>query len=122
MNAQIPPGPPEYTPPPITQPSAPYPPAAPMLPARPTSTTAVVSLVAGLVSWVLLPFLAAIVAIIAGHMARSEIRRSNGALDGDGMAVAGLILGYLQIGLAVLSIVAIILFFGGLATIVALTQ
>jgi hypothetical protein len=121
MTTPIPPLPPESAAPP-GQPAAPYPAAAPMAPARPTSTMAVVSLVSGLVSWVLLPLLAAIVAIITGHMGRSEIRRSNGALDGDGMAVAGLILGYLQIGLLIITILGFILFFGGLAAILALAQ
>jgi hypothetical protein len=66
-----------------------------------TSSMATVSLIAGIASWVILPFIAAIVAIVTGHMAKNEIRNSNGRLTGDGMATAGLVLGYLQIGLAV---------------------
>jgi hypothetical protein len=91
-------------------------------PARPTSTTAIVALIAGLLSWVLLPFIASIVAIIAGHMARSEIRRSNGVLDGDAMALAGMVLGYVQIGLTVLFVLGFVLFFGGLAAILSMTH
>jgi flagellar basal body-associated protein FliL len=36
-------------------------------------------------------------AIIFGHVARSEIKRSNGSITGSGMALAGLILGYLPL-------------------------
>jgi hypothetical protein len=40
------------------------PPAAPGAPARPTSTLAIVSLASGIASWILLPIIGAIVAII----------------------------------------------------------
>ena len=87
---------------------------------RQTSSLAVVSLVAGILSWVFVPLVGAIVAIVTGHMARSEIRREPERLEGDGMAIAGLILGYAQIVLTVLGILfilAIILFFGGIAAL-----
>lgn len=66
------------------------------------STLAVISLIAGIVSWVLLPFISSIAGIITGHMALGEIKRSNGAIGGRGMALAGLVLSYLNIGLIVL--------------------
>lgn len=91
-------------------------------PAKPTSSTAIVSLVSGLLSWLLLPWLGALVAIISGHMARGEIRRSNGQMEGDGMAVAGLVLGYLQIGLTLAFVLLLFMFFGGLAAIAAFTN
>src|SRR5438067_877160 len=37
----------------------------------------------------------ALAAIITGHMARSQVKASGGALTGAGMALAGLIMGYL---------------------------
>ena len=43
----------------------------------------------------------AIPAVICGHIAYGRIKRSAGALEGQGMALAGLITGYLTIGLAV---------------------
>jgi hypothetical protein len=52
-------------------------------------------------------------------MARAEIRRSQGAMEGDGMAVAGLVLGWLHLVLLVLGIAALFLFFGGLAALAA---
>ncbi len=116
MNSPMPPSLPAPGPPPAPQ--APY----AIVPARPTSSTAIVSLVAGLLSWILLPWIGSIVAIIAGHMARAEIRRSDGVLDGDGMALAGMVLGYVQIGLTLLGLIALFLFFGGIAALVALSQ
>ena len=89
-------------------------------PMRQTSTLAVVSLVFGILGWTLLPFLGSLVAVVCGHMARGEIRRAQGALEGDGMAVAGLVLGYLVIGLSVLAVMAAILIFGGLAALIGL--
>jgi hypothetical protein len=87
---------------------------------RQTSTLAVVSLVFGILGWTLLPFLGSLVAVVCGHMARGEIRRAQGTLEGDGMAVAGLVLGYIVIGLSVLAVLAAILFFGGLAALIGL--
>ncbi|MDQ1119652.1 MULTISPECIES: DUF4190 domain-containing protein [Pseudoxanthomonas] len=87
--------------------------------ARPTSSLAVVSLVFGILGWSLLPTIGALVAVITGHMARAEIRRSQGALEGDGMAVAGLVLGWLHLVLLVLGIAALFLFFGGIAALAA---
>ena len=74
----------------------------------PNSTAAIVSLIFGILTWVLLPAIGPIVAVVAGHMARGEIRRSNGQIGGGGMAMAGLVLGYLQIALLALVICAIV--------------
>jgi Domain of unknown function (DUF4190) len=42
-------------------------------------------------------WLGSILAVVFGHVALSQIKRSMGALTGRGMAIAGLILGYLGI-------------------------
>lgn len=79
-----------------------------------TSTLAIVSLVAGIAGWTILPLIGSIVAIVTGHMAKAEIREQVGSLGGDGLATAGLVLGYLSIGLSVcicLIILAAVLFF-----------
>ncbi len=89
---------------------------------RTTSTMAVVSLVSGILSWLAIPLLGAIVAIITGHMGRGEIRRSGGALGGDGLAVVGLVLGYLQLALVILGVIVLFMFFGGLAFLATLGQ
>lgn len=64
---------------------------------RTTSAMAVVSLVSGIAAWCVLPLIGAIVAIVCGHLARGEIRRSQGQIEGDGLAVVGLVLGYVQL-------------------------
>ncbi len=89
------------------------------VPPRPTCTAATVSLIFGILSFVLLPVLGAIVAIIAGHMARAEIRRSNGALDGESLATIGLVLGWVHLAIIVLAVLAFVLFFGGIAVLLA---
>lgn len=68
--------------------------ASPMSPPRPvpTSGKALASLITGVFGLPFFPF--AIVAIVLGHISRSEIRKSAGRLQGAGMASAGLILGY----------------------------
>jgi hypothetical protein len=81
-----------------------------------TSGTAVASLVFGILSWCLLPFIGAILAVILGHSARSEIRRASpGTVEGDGMALAGLILGWAHLALFILAAMFVFLFLGGLA-------
>ena len=83
-------------------------------PVAPTSTLAIISLISGIVSWFLLPFIAAVAAVITGHMAKTEIKKSNGMLGGNGMATAGLVLGYVQLGLGlcICIVVAAMLAFG----------
>ena len=88
-------------------------------PSRQTCSMATISLVLGILSWIALPFIGAVAAIVCGHMARAEIRRSEGALDGDGQAVAGLVLGYVHIALLILIVAAVVLFFGGLVAFLA---
>ena len=86
---------------------------------RQTSAMAIVSLVAGLLGWSLLPVIGSVVAIVTGHLARGEIRRRPEALQGDGLAVAGLVLGYLMVAMTVVGLLFIFLFFGGLLAFVA---
>jgi len=88
------------------------------VPARQTCTTATVSLIFGILSWCLLPIIGAIVAIVAGHMARGEIKRSNGMLDGDGIATVGLVLGWAHLAFIVIAVLMFVLFFGGLALLI----
>lgn len=73
------------------------------------STLAIVSLIAGIIGWTIVPFIGSIVAVITGHLAKKEIRESGGTMSGDGMALAGLILGYTMIGMALLALVIVII-------------
>jgi hypothetical protein len=70
-------------------------PYVPLQPTTKTSTLAIISLIGGITGFTILPFLGAIVAVITGHMAQSEIKKSGGMITGKGMAIAGLIMGYL---------------------------
>jgi hypothetical protein len=74
-----------------------------------TSTMAIISLVAGICGWTILPFLGSIAAIITGHMAKSEIKKSGGMITGNGMATAGLVMGYLSIALGLCLICVLVL-------------
>lgn len=74
-----------------------------------TSTLAIVSLATGIATWIILPVVGALAAIITGHLAKNEIRSSMGRLTGAGLATAGLILGYLQVLLIVSSICVIVI-------------
>ncbi|OOG39526.1 hypothetical protein B0E52_12555 [Rhodanobacter sp. C06] len=76
---------------------------------RSTNALAVVSLVFGIAAWCVFPFIGAIVAVVCGHLARGEIRHAPpGSIEGDGMAVAGLVLGYAQLVLSGLFIIVAI--------------
>src|SRR5690606_41781154 len=83
-----------------------------------TSPLAITSLVTGLLGWTLMPVLGSLVAIVTGHMARAEIRRSAGALDGDGLATVGLVVGWLPLVLGMIGPVAGFLFRGATAWLV----
>lgn len=66
------------------------------------------SLVCGILSVLCFSFLAGIPAIILGHMSRKSIRESMGRLKGDGMALAGLIMGYISLAAIPMLIIAAI--------------
>lgn len=96
---------------PVTLPSPAQAAASGFAPAT-TNTLAIVSLVLGIAAFlvgIFLPFLMQIGAVVCGHLARRQIAASRGAQRGEGMALAGLILGY--IGLVLWAVVG--LFIGG---------
>jgi hypothetical protein len=86
------------------QPSAPPTPTIPQPVIGKTAGIAITSLVLGILSFVLffLGILLSIPGVICGHIAKSRISKSAGALKGDGLALAGIIIGYVNIGFAVL--------------------
>ena len=73
-------------------------------PNPPTSSMALISLIAGILGLTFIPIIGSIVAVITGPMARKEIRESAGGLSGDGLATAGIILGWIGVGLTILGI------------------
>ena len=74
-----------------------YPPPA----ALPTSTMAIVSLISGILGFTLFPFIGSIIAIVTGMMARNETRSVPPAASGDGLATAGVIMGWVGVALGV---------------------
>src|SRR6266404_2034884 len=80
---------PQYTPPP------------------PTDGKATASLVLGILSVICFGALAGIPAIILGHVSRSNIQKSGGKVKGEGLALAGLIMGYFSLVISLLFITAV---------------
>jgi hypothetical protein len=91
--------PPPPVPAPLAPPYPPYP--APVY--QSTNGLAVASLVAGFL-W--LGWLGSILAVIFGHIALGQINRSGGREGGSGLAIAGLVLGYM--GVATLLLVLLV--------------
>ncbi len=85
----------------------------------PTSTLAIISLIAGILSFVMLPLIGAVVAIWTGYAARKETRSVPPKATGDGLATAGIILGWIHIAVFVLAICLVVAYFGFIATIIA---
>jgi serine/threonine protein kinase len=81
-------------------------PVVPVIVKPPSSGKATASLVLGIVallfSCIVVGGLPGLLAALFGHLALRDIRRSEGRLRGHGSAIAGLILGYFSIGLALL--------------------
>lgn len=67
-----------------------------------TNGKAIGSVVLGVVGVTGVPFVAAIVAIVLGHMARQEIAVSG--QEGKGLATTGIVLGWIGLTLALLAI------------------
>ena len=84
--------------------------------ARPaeTSRLAIASLVTGIGAWFILPLVGAIAAVVTGHLAKKRIRCNPERLTGTGLATAGLVLGYAQLG-----VVLLIAIMAGIMTIAA---
>lgn len=106
--APVPPAPPgyPYAPPPGFPPAAPY-------PVRPkTNGLALASMILGIlgitIGLCLLFFpVMPILAVVFGHIGLGQIRKTGGA--GRGYAIAGLVTGYIGIGLAVLWLIGTII-------------
>jgi competence protein ComGC len=66
-----------------------------------TAPAAIWSLVLGILGLACFSVLTGIPAVICGHIAQGKIKRSAGLLSGSGLALAGLITGYISIAMAV---------------------
>jgi len=96
----------------VAAPPLPPPPSPPVRPSRPvtitdtvaTSGLAIASLILGIGGMTVLPLLGSILAIIFGYMARKDIRQRPSEVSGDGLAMAGIVLGWIAVGLAVVGL------------------
>ena len=70
----------------------------------PTSPLAIISVIAGILGFSAMPVIGGIVALITGYMARKETKATPPTASGDGLALAGIIMGWIQAVLAVVSI------------------
>ena len=72
-----------------------------------TEKLSVWALVLGIASFIVLPVIAAVAAIIVGSKGKGAIRDSNGTRTGTGMATAGQALGWLNIAATIVAVVLI---------------
>lgn len=118
QGAYPPPPPPTQQPAGYAQPysaqyAQPYAPSPGYAPVGPTSGMAIASLVCSLLG-------IGLVGVILGHLALNEINKSNGYTQGRGLAIAGLIIGYLQIAAAVIFVLFIVII--GIGTAASMPQ
>lgn len=99
--------------PPQGQPHASSPYAVPV---RPTNGVAVAAMICGIVGLLfspgilafLVPILIPIAAVVLGHIALSQLKRTPGT-GGKGMAVTGLILGYIPLAVSLLGVIILVI-------------
>ena len=76
--------------------------------AQETASRAIVVLVCAIASFVVVPFIPAVVALALAGGARQQIAQSGGRLTGDGLVRAGRIVAWINVGLTALFVVGII--------------
>lgn len=94
----------------------PYPSPPYAVPARPTNGVAVAAMICGIVGLLfspaiiafLVPIIIPIAAVVLGHIAISQLKRTPGT-GGKGMALTGLILGYIPLAFSLLGLIVIII-------------
>lgn len=91
-------------------------------PAPPKNDLGVWSLVTGILSWIMCPLVLGVVAIVTGNASRKAVR--DGLANNAGSATAGLILGWINVGLVGVAILVWIVFiiFGLLGAAFSVTQ
>ena len=72
-------------------------------PPRPTNGLAIASMVLGIL-WIY--WIGSILALVFGYVARSQIRERHEG--GDGMAIAGIVLGWIGVGVLLITIVLVV--------------
>jgi uncharacterized membrane protein YjgN (DUF898 family) len=90
-----------------------YDPASYGPPAGPaqTDTRAIVALVLAIASFVVLPLVPAVVALVLAQRSRRDIAASGGRLTGEGLATAARVVAWVNIVLCVLAVLAVVALF-----------
>jgi hypothetical protein len=77
------------------------------------SGLAIASLIASILGVTMLPTVGSIVGLVLGYLARNQIRDSGGTIGGEGLAKAGIIVGWVGLGInACIIITALVLGIG----------
>jgi hypothetical protein len=94
---------------PVDGPAPPY--RGPTSPAQGATAAMILGIVGLVLFWVpVLGLVLAIVALVVGYQARRRIRQAAGRLDGEGMATAGVVMGWIGVAVPLIVIVAAVLF------------
>ena len=80
-------------------------------PAPMTNGFAIASLIVSILSWFGMYTIGGIVAVICGLVARNQIRESSGRQTGDGIAIAGIVIGAVNIILSCIGILCVLVIF-----------
>jgi hypothetical protein len=79
-----------------------------------TSGYAVASLVLGIAGFFVIPLIPSILAVVFGQKAKDEIR-ANPGISGEGLATAGVVLGWVGIALSALGLLVLVLVLAAVA-------
>jgi len=79
----------------------------PILPAAPTNTYALVGFILSILSF--MTFVTAIPGVVLGHLGLKQIRQTGES--GRGMAIAAITIGWVMVGLGILTVLIVSLFF-----------
>jgi hypothetical protein len=99
-------------PPPPPPPEPPGPSIRAMGAAVPTNGMAVASLILGIAGLSVVPVIGSVLALILGYMAKRDIRQRPTETTGEGLATAGVVMGWIGVVLTVLVVCGILAFFG----------
>ena len=83
------------------------------IPSKRTSAMAVASLTSSIAGFFMFFFIGQILGIVFGYKARKEIKNSTGAVQGENLATAGIIVGWVGIALDLAIVVFMVLAFTG---------
>ena len=81
-----------------------------------TDGKAIGALVCAIASWVICPFIPAVVAVILAGQSARDIRNSGGRLTGEGMNTAARVIAWINIGLSALGLIILFAAFATSAT------